>query len=154
MNKLIARAASFALATNGYHVAINHLLLLTKKTLRNLAETLLRSLPDVGDLAQQLVVINRKLDKLSYQNLTAKVRGEVGVLDDHIAKGHGLYVPSIGTSFFSNKLTPAHKKFLSIAQLKTLEVIVRLRAKIEKCFKAFEQALIKANRSSKKEQIF
>ena len=99
--------------------------------------------PPVGLLKQQLVEINEKIDRLSYQYSGNKVRGEVGVLNDLVTIGESLFVVNIGTNFSSYDPTPTHEEVLFFAVSEINELGTALYALIENEIKVFEQVLEK-----------
>lgn len=131
--------------TQGENSALKNQLKLTTKRVKDLAQALLRSQADVGTLEQQLEAIKEKLFKLNYRYGGSKVRGEVGVLDDHVTIDQRLFVASIGTGLSSYGPTPTHKESLAIAKSELKELTNELNTLISTDIAAFESALKQVN---------
>ena len=129
----------------GQNSVLNNQLKLTKTRVKDLNKALLSSQADVGQLEQQLVAIQDKLDKISHQYAGSSARGEVGVLDDHVTAGQRLFVASIGTSMSTYGPTPTHKESLAIAKDEIAGLSTSLNSLINNEIKALEQALKSVN---------
>ncbi|WP_286262179.1 VPS10 domain-containing protein [Thalassotalea atypica] len=132
-------------AAQGQNSTLNNQFKLTNKRVEDLGEALLRSQADVGALEQQLEAIRDKLSLLNHRYSGSKVRGEVGVLDDHVTVGQRLFVATLGTGLSSYGPTPTHKEALAIAKSDLDEMSNKLNNVINNDIAALEAALKKVN---------